>query len=191
MNQAHAPGSSTVPNPHQQNRFAAWPGGGGGKAAPTSQPTQKNPHQKSPHQKSPHQKNPHATSQPTSQPRVPSTSGMIYGQIDLKPELAAKVKPGSVLFVIVRRYMPNGGRGMMIAATKQAGITSAKFPYRFVVQQKDAMMGAPLAGQVEVSARIDQDGDAISKQPGDLVGTAKQAVMVGTNPVSFTLDQSL
>jgi hypothetical protein len=199
--------TSTPANPHQQNRFAAWPGGGKKapasqpykkapasqpyKKAPTSQPYKKAATQQNPHQKNTVKKNPHATSQPTSQPSVPSTSGMIYGQIDLKPELAKKVKPGSVLFVIVRRYMSNGGKGMMIAATKQAGITSAKFPYRFVVKQTDAMMGAPLAGQVQVSARIDQDGDAISKQPGDLTGTSKQAVMVGTNPVSFTLDQSL
>ena len=80
---------------------------------------------------------------------------------------------------------------MMIAATKIDGITAKSFPLRYAVTQKDAMMGAPLVGKVSVTARVDQDGDAISKQPGDVVGAATEAVMVGTNPVKFTLDSTL
>ena len=53
------------------------------------------------------------------------------------------------------------------------------------------MMGAPLVGKVSVSARIDQDGDAISKQPGDIIGSANKAVMVGVNPVVINLNKSL
>ena len=80
---------------------------------------------------------------------------------------------------------------MMIAATKVDGITAQAFPLKFVVSQKDAMMGAPLVGRVQISARVDQDGDAISKQPGDVSGAHKKGVMVGINPVKFILDQKL
>ena len=132
----------------------------------------------------------HPSSQPTSQGQ-PVLSGFIYGEISITEEMKAKVKAGSVLFVIVRRYAPEGQKGMMIAATKQDGVTAAQFPLRFVVKQSDAMMGAPLAGKVKVSVRIDQDGDAISKQPGDIIGQAKEAVMVGVNPVAIELNSSI
>ena len=53
------------------------------------------------------------------------------------------------------------------------------------------MAGTPLAGSVRVSARVDQDGDAISKQPGDLIGKVKAAVKVGAKKVDFSLDSAL
>jgi hypothetical protein len=80
---------------------------------------------------------------------------------------------------------------MLIAATKLENISKDSFPMPFVVKQADAMMGAPLAGNVTVSARIDQDGDAISKQPGDLVGEAPGVVVVGQNPVKMSINKSL
>jgi hypothetical protein len=80
---------------------------------------------------------------------------------------------------------------MLIAATKQANISKDSFPLQYVVKQQDAMMGAPLVGKITVSARIDQDGDAISKQPGDLVTDLSAPVMVGENPVKLTLNKAL
>jgi hypothetical protein len=131
----------------------------------------------------------HPSSQPTSQPT--QLGGVIHGEITIKPELLSKIKANSIMFVIVRRYAPKGQKGMMIAAIKVENIRTDRFPLRYAVTPKDAMMGAPLAGKVQVSARIDQDGDAISKQPGDLIGSAEKAVMVGVNPVKFTIDSSL
>ena len=154
---------------------AGWPGGKApaGKKAPSSQPTAA------------------PTSQPTSAPSQPIVNSFIYGQIEIDDALKAKVKAGSVLFVIVRRSAPQGQKGMMIAATKIEGITAGGFPLKYVVKQQDAMMGAPLVGKVSVSARIDQDGDAISKQPGDIIGSAEKDVMVGVNPVVIKLNKSL
>ena len=169
----------------QQGMIAGWPGGGA-----SSQPTQQAPN---PHAKAP-AANPHAKTAgtlPTSQATQPNLSGFIYGQLELDESLKSKVKAGSVLFVIVRRSAPQGQKGMMIAATKLEGVTTGAFPLKYVVKQSDAMMGAPLAGKVSVSARIDQDGDAISKQPGDIVGTAEKDVMVGVNPVVIKLNKSL
>ena len=80
---------------------------------------------------------------------------------------------------------------MLIAATKQANISKDSFPLQYVVKQQDAMMGAPLVGKITVSARVDQDGDAISKQPGDLVTDLSAPVMVGENPVKLTLNKAL
>ena len=183
-----------IPQDRQGMIAAGWPGGGA-----TSQPTKQaqNPYAKpatgNPQAKAP-ASNPHAKAPggaPTSQGTQPSLSGFIYGQLELDDSVKAKVKAGSVLFVIVRRSAPQGQKGMMIAATKLSGITTGAFPLKYVVKQSDAMMGAPLVGKVNVSARIDQDGDAISKQPGDIIGSAAKDVMVGVNPVVIKLNKSL
>lgn len=169
-----------------QNMIAAgWPGG----QQPSSQATSTTAQPKPVPQPSSAQV--HPSSAPASQGSAPAISGFIYGQIELDESLKSQVKPGSILFVIVRRYAPEGQKGMMIAATKIEGITTSAFPLKYVVKQSDAMMGAPLVGKVSVSVRIDQDGDAISKQPGDIIGSAAEAVMVGVNPVAIKLNQTL
>ena len=54
------------------------------------------------------------------------------------------------------------------------------------------MQGTVLAGTVRVSARIDQDGDAISKQSGDIVGVSSaKAHKVGAKGIDFGLDKTL
>jgi hypothetical protein len=182
---------------------AGWPGGKTGSqptapsgANPHAKPNGANPHAK-PNGANPYAKpngaNPHAkpTSAPSSQSNQPSLSGFVYGQLHLDESLKSKVKAGSVLFIIVRRSAPKGQKGMMIAATKLDGVTVGAFPLKYVVKQSDAMMGAPLAGKVNVSARIDQDGDAISKQAGDIIGSAEADVMVGVNPVIIKLNKTI
>lgn len=174
--------SSQSPVQGETGALAAGPGGAP-TSAPSSQPTSRPTAPTS-------QATAHPGSQPTSQDQQ-VLAGFVYGEISLNDAVKDKVKPGSVLFVIVRRYAPEGQKGMMIAATKLEGITKDKFPLRYVVKQSDAMMGAPLVGKVNVSVRIDQDGDAISKQAGDVVGEAKEAVMVGVNPVAVELDKTI
>ena len=132
----------------------------------------------------------HPSSQPTSAGGQKTMGGYIYGQLTLDDSVKSQVKPGSVVFVVVRRSVAQG-KGMLIAATKLNGVTRGSFPLRYVVKQSDAMMGAPLIGKVTVSARIDQDGDAISKQSGDIIGQAEKAVMVGVNPVVVHLNQQI
>ena len=119
-------------------------------------------------------------------------AGNLSGKITLAPDQAANIKPGSVLFIIVRRDAGEGQRGMLLAA-KKIPVTGAKmFPYSYMVTPKDVMMaGTVLNGSVRVEARVDQDGDAISKQPGDIVGGAKGAHQVGSDGVDFSLLKSL
>lgn len=195
-------GATAAPEPGMI--AAGWPGAGGQQPAPQGQQPAPHGQQPAPHgqKPAPHGQQPAlpaghpAPGQPSGNPHgqtlpgAPVVSGHISGEITVKPELLGTIKAGSVLFVIVRRYDPTGAQGMLLASVKIADISASTFPKPFVVQQKDSMMGSPLAGQVVVSARIDQDGDAISKQPGDIVGSAP-AVMVGTNPVNFELNGSL
>jgi hypothetical protein len=130
---------------------------------------------------------------PTEAPPLgdPIGDGTVQGTIELGSGLEAKIKPGSVLFIIVRRDAGEGAKGMLIASQKLP-VGPGMFPLRYTITRKDVMMqGTQLAGPVRVDARIDGDGDALSKDPGDIVGAAKGAVSVGTHGVDFTLDQVL
>ena len=182
-------GQKPTPQPTQQQAAPAQPSAlpAGHPPAPTSRPAQPTSLPTSQPTSQPTSRPAHPTSQPSG-PAV--ASNYIYGQLELDPTLTGKIKEGSVLFVIVRRHV-EGGAGMLIAATKLSNVSQSTFPMPFVVKQQDAMMGAPLVGNVTVSARIDQDGDAISKQPGDLVGEAAGVVVVGKNPVKFSINKSL
>ena len=137
------------------------------------------------------------TLQPTSQsevmPKIQGSSGAqrVTGKLHLDPKLRAQFKPSSTLFIIVRGDAPAGQKGPLIASTKRDRLTLKDFPLTYLVTQNDSMMGAPLSGKITVSARLDQDGDAISKEPGDLVGSAGRVVIVGEAPVDIVLNSVL
>ena len=66
------------------------------------------------------------------------------------------------------------------------------FPLRYTLTGRHVMTpGTVLSGSVRVSARVDQDGDALSKQPGDLTGAHPKAVRVSGDPIHFTLDTAI
>ncbi len=123
---------------------------------------------------------------------APAGGGTLAGTIDLDAGMKAKVKAGSVLFIIVRQDAGQGQRGMLLAAKKVPVTGADMFPLKYTVGPADVMMqGTQLAGNVRVEARVDQDGDAISKAPGDVVGALDKAVKVGDEGLDFTLNASL
>jgi hypothetical protein len=117
-------------------------------------------------------------------------SGSISGTITLAPGLEKSVKAGQTLFISARRDAGDGKRGMMLAAKKVVLKGPQAFPLKYTMTGRDVMMqGTILAGQVRVHARIDQDGDAISKQPGDVTGQIPSARKVGDTKADLILDQ--
>lgn len=131
------------------------------------------------------------TSAPTSKPMPANIAkpGIIKGRVEITEELRSKVKPGTTLFISVRRFEGKGKRGMIMAAKKFPVGNASIFPIDFTVTPRDVMMGGTkLAGPVTVAARLDQDGDAISKQPGDLEGEHKGAILVGKDRASIMLN---
>jgi hypothetical protein len=120
-----------------------------------------------------------------------AASGVLAGTVELASGLEAKVKPGSVMFISVRRDAGPGQKGMFLAA-KRIVVGPKTFPVSYIITGKDVMMqGTALTGAVRIDARIDQDGDAISKQPGDVVGALATPAQVGAKNVTFTLDKTL
>ena len=136
-----------------------------------------------------------AGSQPAGDPAAAAgtaqVSGALAGTIALSDSLKGDVKAGAVLFIIVRRDEGEGKRGMMIAAKKLPVPNADIFPLQYIVTGRDVMMaGTKLFGPVKVEARIDNDGDALSKNPGDIVG-GPIGVTTGAKDANFELKQKL
>ncbi len=110
--------------------------------------------------------------------------GVVAGQVTIDPQLAAKVEPTDVLFVIVRRP---GGMPRPLAVRRVDG---PKFPVAFELTNKDVMVqGTELRGMVEVIARVDKDGQAGPAQPGDLEGRSdKNPMLVGSRDLQIVIN---
>ncbi len=74
--------------------------------------------------------------------------------------------PAGILYVIVRVAGRAGGPPLAVKRLP------AEFPAEFRVTAADSMVpGTPLVPAMDLTVRLDQDGDAMSKQEGDLTGT--------------------
>lgn len=112
--------------------------------------------------------------------------GSIEGHLELGKDAMAHVKAGDTVFVIARSATTNA---MVAVAKLQA---PEKFPLPFKLTSQNIMMaGGNLSGPIKLSARVDKDGDAITKKPGDVVGEVAQAVDVPAQNVVLTLNQVL
>jgi len=112
-------------------------------------------------------------------------SGPIEGKIALDPAVGPAA--GAALYVIVR---PAGSpdRGPPVAVRKY---DHPSFPLSFSVGPDDMMMeGSTFSGPFDVWARLDGDGDAASRQPGD-VETSKPAAQIsaGARSIDLVLDR--
>ncbi len=113
------------------------------------------------------------------------TGAKVTGQVSLAPEMAAKLAPGDVLFILARA---KSGPRMPLAVQRIAGPKAADFPKAF--ELTDAMAMAPGMSlssfpEVIVEARISKSGNA-QLQPGDLSG-ASDAVKPGAANVKVVV----
>jgi hypothetical protein len=112
----------------------------------------------------------------------------VKGVIKIHPKAKSRAAAGTAVFVIVKRAGDDGTpQGPPLAVEK---LTWSNNELPFELTEKQAMIaGTELTGDVVVSARYDQDGDAISKQPGDIAGSVR--VKVPADNVQLTLDDVL
>ena len=97
---------------------------------------------------------------------------VLAGVIKADGKVKDKIAAGDVIFVVARRYEEGAtGPGTPLAVQK---LTVDKFPIKFSLDSRDAMLaGTSLSGKVVVTVRVDKDGDAITKNPGDVTGQSK------------------
>lgn len=128
---------------------------------------------------------------PTGHPPIGAAAGdaanagpSVSGVIDVDPALAKQVKAGDVIFVIART-----AAGQMAAVQKLAA--PDKFPLPFTLTGNGPMAMGPLSGSIKISARVDKDGDAMSKNPGDVIGEVPDLVSVPSQNVKLVLNKTL
>jgi hypothetical protein len=99
----------------------------------------------------------------------------------------AKAKPQGTLYLVARRISDNpSARGTLIAVKK---LPATSFPLPFSLTAADMpFQNGPFDGELTITARIDQDGDPMSHQKGDVFGTLPK-VQVGAHDVKLILDQ--
>lgn len=110
----------------------------------------------------------------------------VRGILELADAMQGKVAAGDPIFLMAR----SASTGGMIAVTRLTA--PAEFPLTFSLSTADVMIpGAVLEGQVRLSARVDKDGEAMSKEPGDVVGQLAEPVSLPVEKVVLRLDTAL
>lgn len=114
-----------------------------------------------------------------------NVEGVLRGSLVLDAKLKDKAKPGAVIFMSARAAQNGAPAGPPLAVKR---LTVGSWPLPFELSSADAMMpGLTLRGQVVLTARIDGDEDAMTKQPGDIEGM--QVVTVPATAVELRLDK--
>jgi cytochrome c-type biogenesis protein CcmH len=119
-------------------------------------------------------------------PAAPSSTGKISGKITIDPKLRTNIDPNAALFIIARRA--GGAAGPPLAVRK---IDKPTFPLSYSLGQENVMIqGTPFAGKINISARLDKDGNAMTREAGNVLGDyRKNPVDVGSQNVDIVLDQ--
>ena len=114
----------------------------------------------------------------------PKAGGPIVGEIRIaSTELADSAPSDGVLFVIIRT-------GVAGPPTAVKRIPSPRFPMAFSIGPEDRMIDSiPFDGPFQITARLDTDGNAMTREAGDLEGQAPEPIAPGTQGLTITLDQ--
>jgi tetratricopeptide (TPR) repeat protein len=103
-----------------------------------------------------------AAAAPESAPPAAEGGPGLAGVIELPEALRSRVSPNALVFVTVRDEAADGGPPV---AVKRLPATS--FPLRFTLDASDSMMGQPLPARARVEARVDSDGNPLTRVATD------------------------
>jgi cytochrome c-type biogenesis protein CcmH len=127
-----------------------------------------------------------SSGQTTATASAAPSSSQISGQISLDPKLKANLDPNAALFIIAR---PAGVAGGPPLAVKK--IDKPAFPLSYSLSQENVMMqGTAFTGKINLTARLDRDGNPTTRGAGDMTGDYKKnPVEVGSKNVDIVIDQ--
>ncbi|MCG5052685.1 MAG: hypothetical protein KA712_06970 [Myxococcales bacterium] len=129
-------------------------------------------------------KAPEAPAEAEAVPEAPKEEESVSGTIVVPKARKKDVAKGDMLFLIVRRAGGAPGPGSMLAVQK---LVAEDFPMPFVVSGRDAMIpGSKFDGEVNISVRVDKDGDPMTRRKGDVFGEVN-GVKVGSKDVQIEL----
>ncbi len=108
-----------------------------------------------------------------------ASGGSIHGTVRLAPGVQAP--DTGVLFIIARAQ----GGGPPLAVKR---LPVGPFPLTFQVGPADVMLkGRPFEGPIKLSARIDRDGDPLTREPDNLVAESAAALEPGARGAELVL----
>lgn len=112
---------------------------------------------------------------------------VIRGRVEIAQALAADAPPNAILFVIARRQGQAGGPPLAVVRAPDP-----RFPFEFEIGQAQVMIPSMrFEGEISLSARLDGDGNAMTRTPGDLAGQLDGPVAPGASGVVLTLAEKL
>lgn len=114
----------------------------------------------------------------------------LEGIVQLGAAHAGKVPAGSIVYLSVKAADPATGNGVGMPVATAKLMVTGNWPMPFRLDQSNAMVGGTgFTGDVVVTARYDQDGEARSKQPGDIQGLVR--TVIPAKKLVISLDQML
>lgn len=116
----------------------------------------------------------------TAPPASAGSAGTISGTLELG-SANASIQPGAVLFVTARAAGVTAGPPL---AAKRLPVTS--FPVAFSISAADSMMGQDLPERLRIEARIDSDGNALTRAENEPVAILDD-VPLGTASLRLVL----
>jgi hypothetical protein len=112
----------------------------------------------------------------------------VKGVIKLHMKAKDRAKAGVALFIVVKRADAAGQPTGTPLAVDKLTWNNADLPFELTEQQA-MVAGTQLTGEVIVQAHYDQDSDALTKDPGDIIGQVK--VTLPADNVQVWLDTIL
>jgi len=114
-----------------------------------------------------------------------ANSAAIEGTLELAPDLVGRVPPGAVLYVVARTAQ--GGPPLAVVR-----VPNPSFPMRFSIGPDDRMnQSMPFAGELLITVRVDADGNAMTRNPGDLQGVSETPNVPGDRGITLLIDEVL
>lgn len=118
-------------------------------------------------------------------PAAGSGGGAITGEITLAPELAMARPDQGVLFVIARPQGATGGPPLAVLR-----IPNPDFPLAFSIGPENVMIPTmQFAGAISLSARLDADGNAMTRGAGDISSVVIEGLEPGAAGVELALSE--
>lgn len=118
---------------------------------------------------------------------APATASPIRGTVRISSELDGAQPNDAVLFVIARSGAATAGPPLAVVR-----IPGPRFPLDFEIGPDDVMIPSlSFEGEIRLSARLDSDGNATTRRPGDLQGQALESLAPGALGVEIVLDQRI
>jgi hypothetical protein len=117
-----------------------------------------------------------AAIEPPDPARKIDASKFLRGKLVATAETSKLIKPGAIVFLSVRPIEPTSGDiiGAPLAVDR---IDVTSLPLEFVLDETKAMSaGTGFDGDVLIVARVDGDGEARTKEPGDIEGQVKARI---------------